>query len=95
LLYWTASPAKARITVESVTLPPTFIQRRFEERFTAKRMAREYLVVYGSLIEFEALRSRGGGAGIVPLTAAMPYVLHVMNIKRTADGAAAGEDPTE
>jgi glycosyltransferase involved in cell wall biosynthesis len=35
------------------------IRRRFEERFTAKRMAREYLVVYRSLIEFEALRSRG------------------------------------
>jgi glycosyltransferase involved in cell wall biosynthesis len=34
------------------------IRRRFEERFTAKRMAREYLVVYRSLIEFEALRSR-------------------------------------
>jgi glycosyltransferase involved in cell wall biosynthesis len=35
------------------------IRRRFEERFTAKRMAREYVVVYRSLIEFEALRSRG------------------------------------
>ena len=35
------------------------IRRRFEERFTAKRIAREYLVVYRSLIEFEALRSRG------------------------------------
>jgi glycosyltransferase involved in cell wall biosynthesis len=34
------------------------IRRRFEERFTARRMAREYLVVYRSLIEFEALRSR-------------------------------------
>jgi glycosyltransferase involved in cell wall biosynthesis len=38
------------------------IRRRFEERFTAKRMAREYLVVYHSLIEFEALRSRGAVA---------------------------------
>jgi glycosyltransferase involved in cell wall biosynthesis len=38
------------------------IRRRFEERFTAKRMAREYLVVYRSLIEFEALRSRGAVA---------------------------------
>jgi glycosyltransferase involved in cell wall biosynthesis len=36
--------------------------RRFEERFTAKRMAREYLIVYQSLIEFEALRSRGAVA---------------------------------
>jgi glycosyltransferase involved in cell wall biosynthesis len=34
------------------------IRRRFEKRFTAQRMAREYLVVYRSLIEFEALRSR-------------------------------------
>jgi glycosyltransferase involved in cell wall biosynthesis len=34
------------------------IRRRFEERFTARRMAREYLVVYRSLIEFEALRSQ-------------------------------------
>ena len=34
------------------------IRRRFEERFTARRMAREYLVVYRSLIEFQALRSR-------------------------------------
>ncbi len=34
------------------------IRRRFEERFTARRMAREYLVVYRRLIEFEALRSR-------------------------------------
>jgi hypothetical protein len=34
------------------------IRQRFEERFTARRMAREYLVVYRSLIEFEALRSR-------------------------------------
>ena len=38
------------------------IRRRFEERFTARRMAREYLVVYRSLIEFEALRSRGAVA---------------------------------
>jgi hypothetical protein len=34
------------------------IRQRFEERFTARRMAREYLVVYRSLIEFEALRDR-------------------------------------
>jgi glycosyltransferase involved in cell wall biosynthesis len=34
------------------------IRRRFEERFTARRMAREYLVVYRCLIEFEGLRSR-------------------------------------
>src|SRR5438552_8891490 len=34
------------------------IRRRFEERFTARRMAREYLVVYRSLTEFEALHSR-------------------------------------
>ena len=34
------------------------IRRRFEERFTARRMAREYLAVYSNLIEFEALRSR-------------------------------------
>jgi glycosyltransferase involved in cell wall biosynthesis len=36
------------------------IRQRFEERFTARRMAREYLVVYRSLIEFEALRDRTG-----------------------------------
>src|SRR5207247_9858100 len=34
------------------------IRQRFEERFTARRMAREYLVVYRSLIELEALRDR-------------------------------------
>jgi glycosyltransferase involved in cell wall biosynthesis len=34
------------------------IRRRFEERFTARRMAHEYLAVYRGLIEFEALRSR-------------------------------------
>src|SRR5262249_14964418 len=34
------------------------IRRRFEERFTARRWAGEYLVVYRSLIEFEALHSR-------------------------------------
>ncbi|HEY7246033.1 MAG TPA: glycosyltransferase family 4 protein [Xanthobacteraceae bacterium] len=34
------------------------IRRRFEERFTARRMAREYLAVYSHLIEFEARRSR-------------------------------------
>jgi hypothetical protein len=34
------------------------IRQRFEERFTARRMAREYLVVYRSLIESEALRDR-------------------------------------
>jgi hypothetical protein len=38
------------------------VRRRFEERFTARRMAREYLAVYRSLIEFEALRSRGAVA---------------------------------
>jgi glycosyltransferase involved in cell wall biosynthesis len=38
------------------------IRRRFEERFTARRMAREYLAVYRSLLEFEALRSRGSVA---------------------------------
>jgi hypothetical protein len=45
------------------------IRRRFEERFTARRMAREYLVVYRSLIEFdrhspaqdEKLVAAGGG----------------------------------
>jgi glycosyltransferase involved in cell wall biosynthesis len=39
-------------------LPRGAIRRRFEERFTARRMAREYLAVYRNLIEFEALRSR-------------------------------------
>ena len=39
-------------------LPRGAIRRHFEERSTARRMAREYLVVYRSLIEFEALRSR-------------------------------------
>jgi glycosyltransferase involved in cell wall biosynthesis len=34
------------------------IRRRFEERFTAGRMAREYLLVYRSLVEFEASRPR-------------------------------------
>ena len=34
------------------------IRRRFEERFTARRMAREYLLVYRSMVEFEASRSR-------------------------------------
>ena len=38
-------------------LPRGTIRRRFEERFTARRMAREYVVVYRSPIEFEALRS--------------------------------------
>src|ERR1700730_3622617 len=38
--------------------PRGAIRRRFEERFTARRMAREYLAVYRNLIEFEALRSR-------------------------------------
>jgi glycosyltransferase involved in cell wall biosynthesis len=33
------------------------IRRRFEERFTARRMAHEYLVVYRSLIEVEAAPS--------------------------------------
>ncbi len=33
------------------------IRRRFEERFTARRMAHEYLVVYRSLIEVEPARS--------------------------------------
>jgi hypothetical protein len=42
----------------SVALPRGAIRRRFEERFTARRMAREYLAVYRNLIEFEALRSR-------------------------------------
>jgi glycosyltransferase involved in cell wall biosynthesis len=39
------------------------IRRRFEERFTARRMAREYLLVYRSLVEFEASRSRVAVAG--------------------------------
>jgi glycosyltransferase involved in cell wall biosynthesis len=34
------------------------IRRRFEERFTARRMARDYLAVYESLIEVEAIRPR-------------------------------------
>jgi glycosyltransferase involved in cell wall biosynthesis len=38
------------------------IRRRFEERFTARRMAREYLAVYRSLIEFEALGSQASVA---------------------------------
>jgi glycosyltransferase involved in cell wall biosynthesis len=33
-------------------------RRRFEERFTARRTAREYLAVYRSLIESEGWRSR-------------------------------------
>jgi glycosyltransferase involved in cell wall biosynthesis len=39
------------------------IRRRFEERFTARRMAREYLLVYHSMVEFEASRSRVAVAG--------------------------------
>jgi glycosyltransferase involved in cell wall biosynthesis len=38
------------------------IRRRFEERFTARRMACDYLVVYRSLIELEALRTRAAVA---------------------------------
>jgi glycosyltransferase involved in cell wall biosynthesis len=34
------------------------IRQRFEERFTARRMAREYLTVYGSLIEKRSYRQR-------------------------------------
>jgi hypothetical protein len=34
------------------------IRRRFEERFTARRMAREYLVVYRSLIDKRLCRER-------------------------------------
>jgi glycosyltransferase involved in cell wall biosynthesis len=34
------------------------IRRRFEERFTARRMARDYLLVYRSLVEFQASRPR-------------------------------------
>jgi glycosyltransferase involved in cell wall biosynthesis len=34
------------------------IRRRFEERFTARRMACDYLAVYESLIEVEAIRPR-------------------------------------
>jgi len=34
------------------------IRRCFEERFTSRRMAREYLAVYRSLIESQALRAR-------------------------------------
>ena len=34
------------------------IRRRFEERFTARRMAREYLVVYRSLIELTDIHLR-------------------------------------
>jgi hypothetical protein len=33
------------------------VRQRFEERFTARRTAREYLAVYRSLIECEGLRS--------------------------------------
>jgi hypothetical protein len=38
------------------------IRRRFEDRFTARRMAHEYLVVDRSLVEFQALRSRAAVA---------------------------------
>jgi glycosyltransferase involved in cell wall biosynthesis len=34
------------------------VRQRFEERFTARRMAREYLTVYRRIIEFEALQPR-------------------------------------
>ena len=34
------------------------IRRRFEERFTARRMARDYLLVYRSLVELQAPRPR-------------------------------------
>jgi hypothetical protein len=39
------------------------IRRRFEERFTARRMAREYVVVYRRLIEFELMRTRQAVVG--------------------------------
>jgi glycosyltransferase involved in cell wall biosynthesis len=39
-------------------LSRTAIRRRFEERFTARRMACDYLAVYESLIEVEAIRPR-------------------------------------
>ena len=38
------------------------VRQRFEERFTARRMAREYLAVYRRLIEFEALHPRKAAA---------------------------------
>jgi glycosyltransferase involved in cell wall biosynthesis len=38
-------------------LPRRAIRRRFEERFTARRMAQDYLAVYHSLIEIEAMRA--------------------------------------
>jgi glycosyltransferase involved in cell wall biosynthesis len=39
------------------------IRRRFEERFTARQMAREYVVVYRSLMEFELMRTRQAVVG--------------------------------
>jgi hypothetical protein len=34
------------------------IRRRFEQRFTSRRMAEEYVSLYRSLIEVESLRPR-------------------------------------
>jgi len=39
-------------------LPRGRIRRRFEERFTARRMAQDYLDVYGSVMESAAPRPR-------------------------------------
>jgi hypothetical protein len=52
------------------------IRRRFEERFTARRMAREYLVVYRSLIDRHCVhegRLRGHRSADRPKT-----VLHAL-----------------
>jgi glycosyltransferase involved in cell wall biosynthesis len=38
------------------------VRQRFEERFTARRMAREYLTIYRRFIEFEALQPRAAVA---------------------------------
>jgi glycosyltransferase involved in cell wall biosynthesis len=43
-------------------IPRRVVRQRFEERFTARRMAREYIVVYRRLIEFAALRPRAAVA---------------------------------
>ena len=39
-------------------LSRTMIRERFEERFTARRMARDYLAVYRDLVGATALRPR-------------------------------------
>ncbi len=78
---------------QAETLSPARIRARFEERFSARRMATDYLKIYESLIALSAgvpsIGARGNGTE-QPLPTVLAQVAHAKLVHEEARGPARG-----